>query len=100
QQNMIYMKDLMDQLSTVTDKKLILGLVEERNQLMEKNRKLEDEIKGHVALIASMQKKQVKDESRIQESRGKMMYQLIVNSVDSFVDQPNHTMALQRKEFR
>jgi DNA-binding transcriptional ArsR family regulator len=100
QQNMIYLKDLMDQLSTVTDKKLILGLVEERNQLLEKTRNLEDEAKEHVALIGSMQKKQVHDEAKIEANRVKMMYQLIINTIDSFVDQPNHSMALQRKDFR
>ncbi|QHW35775.1 helix-turn-helix transcriptional regulator (plasmid) [Paenibacillus rhizovicinus] len=100
QQNMIYLKDLMDQLSTVTDKNLILGLVEERNQLMGKITKLEEEVKGHVAMITNMQKQNKQEQDKIDQNRVKMMYQVMVNTIDRFVDQPNQSMALSRNEFR
>jgi len=100
QQHMIYLRDLTEQLSTVQDKTLILGLIEERNQNLERIRQLEEEVKGYINTISQLQKQPTEQKNKLDPQRVRYMHQVIINTVDSFVELPNHAMALKRGEFR
>lgn len=95
QQQIIYLKDLADQLSTVQNKELIQKLIDERNQNQEKLQALQKE---NQKLKQQLQENQGKYD--IQPERIRMMQQLIMNTIDNYLDQPNHSLALGRREFR
>ena len=97
---MIYLKDLTEQLSTIQDKTLIQGLIEERNHNVDRIRALEEEVKGYVQTISQMQKQTIQQKPSIDPQRIRLMHQVIINTVDTFVELPNHAMALKRGEFR
>ncbi|WP_218154806.1 hypothetical protein [Paenibacillus sp. UNC496MF] len=101
QQNILYMKDLAQQLSTVETKAMVQHLIEDRNQNLEKIAKMEQELKDTYRRLNEAQQAQSNKESNAPDpGRIRMMQQLIAATVDQFVDSPNHTMALNKGEFR
>lgn len=98
QQNLVYLNDLSEQLSTVENKELIQHLIDERNKQQKEIENLREENKQLRASLQSQSRKQSK--SSIDPNRIRFMQQRLVHTLDSYVELPNHALALQRKEFR
>lgn len=94
-ENMVFLKDLSEQLSTIQNKKLIQALIDERNQNKEYIQRLEKEVKQARELA-----NQTKDKYQIDPNRVRFMQQMIVATIDDYVNQPNHALALGRRDFR
>jgi len=95
QQNILYLKDLSEELSTMQSKQLISELIDERNNYIEEKNKLQEENDQLKAMLKENQGKFDLDPQRIRH-----IQQNIMSVIDSFLDQPNHSLALNRKEFR
>lgn len=95
QQTTVYLKDLSEQLSTIQNKQLIQHLIDDRNRTQEQMKRLEKEVEEAYA-----QANQTKEKYEIEPDRVRFMHQMIVATVDNFVNQQNHSMALNRLNFR
>ncbi|TWJ96551.1 hypothetical protein CHCC20442_1511 [Bacillus licheniformis] len=95
QQNILYLQDLSQQLSTVQNKDLILALIDDKTRLEEKVKRLEEEVE-----IARNQAKQVEDQYEIDPKRVRFMQQVAISTLDDYLNQPNQSLALGRKDFR
>ncbi|MGV7000274.1 hypothetical protein ACWA2C_16435 [Priestia megaterium] len=95
QQTTVYLKDLSEQLSTIQNKQLIQHLIDDRNRTQEQMKRLEKEVEEAHALA-----NQTKEKYEIEPDRVRFMHQMIVATVDNFVNQQNHSMALNRLNFR
>jgi DNA-binding transcriptional ArsR family regulator len=94
-QTIVYLKDLSEQLSTVQNKELILHLIEDRNRMQQKIERLEKELDETRAQVDQTIK-----QYKIDPNRVRFMHQLIIDTVDDYVNRPNHALALGRAEFR
>ncbi|WDI05232.1 hypothetical protein PUW25_25830 (plasmid) [Paenibacillus urinalis] len=94
----MFFKDLTDQLSTIEEKKFIQALIEERNQNLQQIAELQNQISTMNDTINEMSSK--KNKNGDIEQKAKNIYQSLLFIVDNFVDQPAHTMFLQKTEFR
>ncbi|MCY8466438.1 helix-turn-helix domain-containing protein [Bacillus atrophaeus] len=94
-QNIIYLQDLSQQLSTIQNKELIQHLIDDRKRLEEQIKRLEDEVE-----VARNQAKQVEEQFEIDPQRIRFMHQLAISTLDDYLKQPNQSLALGRKEFR
>jgi DNA-binding transcriptional ArsR family regulator/Txe/YoeB family toxin of Txe-Axe toxin-antitoxin module len=100
-QNILYLKDLEQQLSTVETKTLVQQLIDDRNQNLQKIEKLEQELKEAYRRLSEASQVQQRQASNAPDpQRIRMMHQVIAATVDQFVDLPNHAMALAKGEFR
>lgn len=90
----LYLNDLSDELSTVQNKELIKHLID--------NKEKQDEELNRLRAENEKLKKQTSSEPQqhVDPERIRFMQQMVVGTVDAFVEMPNHAMALQRKEFR
>jgi DNA-binding transcriptional ArsR family regulator len=95
QQNIIYLKDLTEQLSTVQNKQLIQHLIDERNGTQKLIEKLQEENR-----ILSQQSNENKGKYDIDPQRVRFMQQHIISTLDTYLELPNHSLALGRHEFR
>lgn len=95
QQTMVFIKDILDQLSTTKTKELIFRLIEERNDNLETIKKLEEQVLSLKEQIENMPK-----ESPVDPQRIRFMQQILLSTVDSFVNQSNVSMTMNRKEFK
>ncbi|MCD7911067.1 winged helix-turn-helix transcriptional regulator [Bacillus velezensis] len=95
QQNILYLQDLSQQLSTIQNKELIQHLIDDRKRLEDQIKRLEDEVE-----IARNQAKQVEEQFEIDPQRIRLMHQLAISTLDDYLNQPNHSLALRRKDFR
>lgn len=95
QQNIVYLKDLSEQLSTLQNKELIQGLLDDRNRMQEQLKRAEEEAKQ-----ARAQADQTIQKYEVDPQRVRFMHQLIIDTVDQYVKLPNHAMALGRQDFR
>lgn len=93
-QTNVYLKDLSDQLSMVQNKSLIQHLIDERNE----QKKEMDRLTQLVEQYEKQEKKQT--ESKLDPTRVRFMQQLLISTIDDYVNRPNHAMALGRTEFR
>lgn len=94
-QNIIYLQDLSQQLSTIQNKELIQHLIDDRKRLEEQIKRLEDEVE-----VARNQAKQVEEQFEIDPQRIRFMHQLAISTLDDYLKQSNQSLALGRKEFR
>jgi DNA-binding transcriptional ArsR family regulator/Fe-S-cluster formation regulator IscX/YfhJ len=94
-QTTVYLKDLSDQLSTIQNKKLIQSLIDERNRTQKQMERLEDQVEE-----ARQMADQTVEKYEVDPNRVRFMHQLIISTVDNFVNQPNHALALGRTDFR
>ncbi|MBR2246333.1 MAG: helix-turn-helix transcriptional regulator [Bacilli bacterium] len=94
-QNIIYLKDLSEQLSTIQNKELIQQLIDERNIYLEEKTKIQEENEILRSELENNRGKFDLDPKRI-----RLAQQNIISVLDSFLDQPNHALALSRIEFR
>lgn len=94
-QTTVYLKDLSEQLSTVANKQLIQHLIDDRNRMQAKMERLEKD-----AEEARKQVNQTKEQYEIEPERIRFMQQLIISTVDDYVNQTNQSLALGRREFR
>lgn len=94
-QNMVYLKDLSEQLTSIKYSETIKGLIDERNKHMAEIDELKEEKE---ALIKAVQENTGKFD--IDPVRIRLMHQNIISILDMFLDLPNHSLALKRKEFR
>lgn len=94
-QTTVYLKDLSDQLSTVQNKELIQALIDERNRTQKQLEKLENELDDARKITNQTIEKYEVDPNRV-----RFMHQLIISTVDHYMNMPNHAMALGRNEFR
>ncbi|CDQ41927.1 winged helix-turn-helix domain-containing protein [Virgibacillus salexigens] len=95
QQHIIYLKDLSEQLSTVQNKELIQQLIDERNDYLKEKDQMQNEID-----ILRNQLEHQKGNFDLDPKRIRLIQQNLFNVLDTYLDQPNHTLALGRKEFR
>lgn len=95
QQTMVFIKDIMDQLTTVKSKDLINRLVEERNQHLEEIRKLREDKVELQELLQSKQNATVIDPQRV-----RFMQQILMATIDNYVSQANVSLTMNRTEFR
>lgn len=95
QQNIVYLKDLSEQLSTLQNKELIQGLLDDRNRMQDQLKRAEEEAKQ-----ARAQADQTIEKYEVDPQRVRFMHQLIIDTVDQYVKLPNHAMALGRQDFR
>ncbi|WAT23448.1 helix-turn-helix domain-containing protein (plasmid) [Bacillus halotolerans] len=95
QQNILYLQDLSQQLTTIQNKELIQHLIDERKRLEEQIKRLEDEVE-----VARSQAKQVEEQFEIDPQRIRFMQQLLISTLDDYLNQPNQSLALGRKDFR
>lgn len=94
-QSIVYLKDLSEQLTTVQNKELIQQLIDERNSYLKEFDRLKEENESL--------KKQLQEASGkfdLDPGRLRLMQQNMINILDMYLDQPNHTLALSRREFR
>lgn len=95
QQHMVYLKDLMDTLKLVETLNMVRELIDERNKMLEEMQQMREE---HRALISSIHSNG--NQVNVDPQRVRLMHQIIINTVDTYLDQPNHALALNRVEFR
>ncbi|CUB54114.1 hypothetical protein BN2127_JRS10_02621 [Bacillus subtilis] len=95
QQNMVYLKDLSEQLTTVNNKQLIQHLIDDRNRLNSEVEKLQKELEE-----ARNQSQQTVEKYEIDPNRVRFMQQMIFDTLDNYVNQQNHALALGRIPFR
>lgn len=95
QQNIVYLKDLSQQLSTIQNKKLIQELIDERNRLLEQIDRLNEQNE-----LLQKQLKDTQEKHQLDPQRLRIMQQNIIHFVDTWLDQPNHALALGRRQFR
>ncbi|MDR5047852.1 ArsR family transcriptional regulator [Bacillus thuringiensis] len=95
QQNMVYLKDLSEQLTTVNNKQLIQHLIDDRNRLNSEVEKLQKELEE-----ARKQSQQTVEKYEIDPNRVRFMQQMIFDTLDNYVNQQNHALALGRIPFR
>jgi HTH domain len=95
QQNIIYLKDLSEQLSTVQNKDLIQELIDERNRLLKEIETLREENK-----LLEKQLEENKEKFSLDPNRLRAMQQNLIYTIDTWLDQPNHALALSRRQFR
>lgn len=95
QQNMMYLKDMSDQLSTIENKQLIQSLIEDRNRLLQENERLQKE-----ADESRKQANQTIEMYEVDPHRVRFMHNLITDTVDSYLNQTNNSLALGRVDFR
>lgn len=94
-QTTVYLKDLSEQLSTVANKQLIQHLIDDRNRMQAKMERLEKD-----AEEARSQVNQTKEKYEVSPDRVRFMQQMIISTVDDYVNQTNQSLALGRKDFR
>jgi len=94
QQNIIYLKDLSQQLSTVQNKNLIQQLIDDRNRLLEENKMLREENN-------ELRKQHTNQENHTKLDRNRLrnMQQNLIFELDNWLSLPNHALALKRREF-
>lgn len=95
QQTSVYLKDLSEQLSTIKNKQLIQHLIDDRNRMQAQMEHLENELKEARAQINKTIEKYEIDPNRV-----RFMHQMIISTVDDYMNQPNHALALGRPTFR
>ena len=95
QQQQVYLKDLSHQLELMENLKLLHSLIDERNRMTEEVNQMREE---HNALLATMSKNE--EQVSVDPQRVRLMHQIIINTLDTYLELPNHALALQRKEFR
>lgn len=95
QQHMVYLKDLMDTLKLVETLNMVRELIDERNKMLEEMQQMREE---HRSLISSIQNDA--NQVSVDPQRVRLMHQIIINTVDTYLDQPNHSLALNRVDFR
>lgn len=95
QQTTVYLKDLSEQLSTIQNKQLIQHLIDDRNRMQQQMERLEQDVQE-----ARSQVDQTIEKYEIEPNRVRFMHQLIISTVDDYVNLPNHALALGRAEFR
>jgi DNA-binding transcriptional ArsR family regulator len=94
-QTTVYLKDLSEQLSTVQNKELIQALIDERNRTQNQMERLEKELEE-----ARKQVDQTIEKYEVDPQRVRFMHQMIISTVDDYMNRPNHSLALGRTEFR
>jgi|GEM_PF-3038892 len=94
----IFFKDLTDQLSTVEDKRFIQSLLDERNRNLEEIQNLQSQVTTLSQAVNQITDQKGKDKES--EQRAKDIYQALLYTIDTFVEQPAHAMYLNRTEFR
>lgn len=94
-QTVVYLKDLSEQLSTVQNKELIQHLIDDRNRMQQKVQRLEQELDE-----TRMQLNQTVKQYELDPNRIRFMHQLIIDTIDDYINRPNHALALGRTEFR
>jgi|SRR5579875_21162 len=99
-QNMQYLRNLEDQLSTVENKQMILQLVDERAKLLDDLKEQSQKIKNLMDDIQLLKAEKKEKEQAIEPGRVRFMQQRILATLDDFVELPNHAMALRKHEFR
>jgi biotin operon repressor len=99
-QNILYLQDLTQQLSTVQDKRFVQTLIDDRNSNLQTIEEMKQQIQSMRDQILLLQAENKKHQEAINLDRVKFMYGRIVHTVDSFVDLPNQSMALKKNEFR
>lgn len=95
QQTMVFIKDVLDQLSTSKTKDLIIRLVDDR----EENLKTIESLKKEIDQL----KQELEDKpkgSNLNPQRVRFMQQILLSTVDSYVNQNNVSMTLNRQEFK
>lgn len=95
QQNIVYLKDLSEQLTTVENKQLIQHLIDDRNRMNKEVEKLQRELEE-----TRKQSQQNLEKYEIDPNRVRFMQQMIFDTLDNYVNQPNHALALGRTNFR
>lgn len=95
QQNLVYMKDLSNQLELMENLSILHQLIDERNKMIKEMEQIRTE---HTELLKKMSADS--KEVTIDPVRVRSMHQIIINTLDNYVELPNHALALQRKEFR
>lgn len=95
QQTMFFIKDVLDQLSTTKTKDLVLRLIEDRDQSLEKIESLERQVHD---LKEELNNK--KPESALDPQRVRFMQQMLLSTIDNFVNQNNVSITLKRQEFK
>lgn len=91
----IYLKDLSEQLSTINNKQLIQGLIDDRNRIHQQMERLEKDLE-----IARANSVKTIEKYEVDPTRVRFMHQLIISTVDDYVNRTNQGMALARTEFR
>ncbi len=94
-QTVVYLKDLSEQLSTVQNKQLIQHLIDDRNCMQKQIEHLEKELEE-----ARNQVDQTVEKYEIEPSRIRFMQQIIISTLDTYLNQTNQGLALGRKDFR
>lgn len=94
-QTTVYLKDLSEQLSTIQNKQLIQALIDERNRTSQQIERIERELKEE-----RQRADKTVEQYKIEPNRVRFMHQLIVSTVDNYVNQPNQAIALGRHDFR
>ncbi len=94
-QTVVYLKDLSEQLSTVQNKQLIQHLIDDRNRMQKQMEYLEKEVEE-----ARKQAEQTVEKNEIDPSRIRFMQQIIISTLDTYLNQTNPGLALGRKDFR
>lgn len=95
QQQQVYLKDLSNQLELMENLTLLHSMIDERNKMMEEMDQIRKE---HISLLANFNEKS--NQVSVDPQRVRIMHQIIINTLDTYLDSTNQSMALNRKEFR
>lgn len=95
QQTMVFVKDALDQLSTNKTKELVLKLVEEREANLKQIEALSKQVNTLKEELDAKPKGTTLDPTRV-----RFMQQILMSSIDGFVNQDNVSMSLNRTEFK
>ena len=93
QRNILYLKDLSDELGTVKNRELIKSLIDEREKMTRENKELQKE------LIALRDKQEVADSEKINPQRVRELQQKLVSHTSIYLNSSSESIALNRKKF-
>lgn len=100
QQNILYLKDLAEQLSTIENKELIQSLIDDRNANLKRISELEEEVQSLRHRLDEIYRENQKVKNAIDPQRVRAMQSRLIAILDNYVELPNHAISLQRREFR
>ncbi len=93
QRNILYLKDLSDELGTVKNRELIKSLIDEREALLSENKELQK------TLNILREKEDVANSQKINPQRVRELQQKLVSNTSIYLNSSSESIALNRKTF-
>lgn len=94
QRNILYLKDLSDELGTVENRELIKSLIDEREAKIKEIKELQEEVK------MLRERQEIEESQKVNPQRARELQQRLVASVAIYLNGSSESLALKRNEFK